>query len=296
MNTRSQPKIVFFGTSRFAEILLQKLASEHNIIHSVIITTPDMPVGRKQIMTASPVKEWALKNSLPLLQPAKLKGSEFLEALGTDWDLFIVASYGKIIPKEVLDIPRRGTLNVHPSLLPRYRGASPLQAQILANEEHIGTTIMLMDEEVDHGAIVAQKEMPREAELSNKTFSELESFMAIESAEILAICLGPWLKSEIEPQEQNHSEATFTALLKKEDGRIDFDPIHPEINAEKNWRTYLAYEHWPGTFFFIKTNGGEKRIVIKEAELADGSFIPKRVIPEGKKEMAYDIFLTSLSK
>src|SRR3989344_3166071 len=149
------PSFVFFGTPEFAVVVLDEL-KEHGLTPSLIVTAPDKKRGRKLLLTPQPVKIWAEKNNISILQPEKLD-SHFIQGLQhTTYDLFIVAAYGKIIPKSILSLPRHGALNVHPSLLPAFRGASPIQSAILyANIT--GTTIMLMDEVLDHGHIVAQE-------------------------------------------------------------------------------------------------------------------------------------------
>lgn len=272
----------FFGTSRFSELILDLLKYKQNIIPSLIVTSPDKPVGRKQIITPPRTKVWAEKNNLSVYQPASLKKEEAIERL-KGFDFFVVASYGKIIPKTILDLPQKGTLNIHPSLLPKYRGPSPIQFQILENEQNIGTTIMLMDVEVDHGQILAQKEIKYNPHLPPfGTYTEQESIYAIESAELFAETLPKWLTKEMKPVEQNHAKATFTRMIKKEDGEINLndDPL-------KNYTKYLAYYEWPKVFFFTEINGLRKRNIITDATFEEGKFIIKKIIPEGKKETFY---------
>ena len=167
----SSIKFVFLGTSELSVKILEKLI-ESGHIPSLVVTAPDKPKGRKMIMTPSPVKVFAQKNNLKIIQPEKLNSELFQktdlpglpsqslratmqDGFSSDYDLFIVASYGKIIPKSIFEIPKFGILNVHPSLLPKFRGPSPIQSFILSGEEKTGVTIMLMDEQVDHGAILA---------------------------------------------------------------------------------------------------------------------------------------------
>lgn len=271
----------FFGTSRFSVILLEELR-EKGVIPSIIITAPDRPVGRKQIMTPPPVKEWAQQNNIPTLQPEKLKDEDFIAHL-KDYPLFIVASYGKIIPKVILDLPKHGILNVHPSLLPKYRGASPIQNQILENEEHVGTTIMHMDEEMDHGDIIKQKEIkitPFPA-----PYDEVEETLAKESATLLAEVLPQWIAGSIKGTAQDHPTATYTKIIEKADGEISLsaDPL-------QNYNKYLAYHSWPKTFFFFEKDGKKMRAVITDATFENGGFSIKSVIPEGKNEMSYQAF------
>src|SRR3989344_6086527 len=164
----SNLNFAFFGTSEFAVKILGRLI-ESGYIPSLVVTTPDKPQGRKMIMTSPPVKVFAQKHNLKIVQPERLAVKPPLGGLtAKSFDLFIVASYGKIIPKSILDIPKFGTLNVHPSLLPKFRGPSPIQAFILSGEEKTGATIMLMDEQVDHGPILAQRKL--EFSISNFQF------------------------------------------------------------------------------------------------------------------------------
>lgn len=275
---------VFFGTSRFSVILLEELREKFDIIPDLIVTTPDRPVGRKHVITPPPAKDWAIENDIATFQPETLKGnSDLIEEL-SQYELFIVASYGKIIPKEILDIvaEKHGTLNVHPSLLPKYRGASPIQNQILNAEEHPGTTIMLMDEEMDHGAIIAQKNVT----LPESAYAEAEEKLAVESAALLADVLPKWIAKKMKPVPQDHDQATYTKIIKKEDGEISLSG-----DPRANYLKHLAYNEWPKTFFFFEIDGMKQRAVITDASFENGAFIIKKVVPEGKNEMSYEEFL-----
>jgi len=145
--------IVFFGTSRFSVIVLEEL-KKAGIMPELVVTAPDTPQGRKLILTPPPVKAWAQENGVKFLQPQKLDDSFIGQLSKVNAQLFLLASYGKIIPQKVLDLPQHGTLNVHPSLLPKYRGPSPIQSQILADDKNVGVSIILLDEKMDHGPIV----------------------------------------------------------------------------------------------------------------------------------------------
>jgi methionyl-tRNA formyltransferase len=277
---------VFFGTSRFSVILLDELKKHFNIVPSLVVTAPDRPVGRKQIITPPPIKVWADAHGIATLQPEKLKNPDFLEKI-SPFSLFIVASYGKIIPKVVLDIPKLGTLNVHPSLLPLYRGASPLQSQIRNNESHVGTTIMAMDEQMDHGGIIAQKELSFAPGEFPAPYAEVEATLAIESATLLANVLPAWISGTATVTEQDHTSATFTKIIEKADGELSLsdDPF-------KNYCTYLAFSEWPKTFFFFEKDQKKMRAVIADASFENGAFVIKKVIPEGRKEMTYQDFVS----
>lgn len=278
---------VFFGTSRFSVILLEELKNRFQIVPSLIVSTKDMPVGRKQILTSSPVSTWAKDNKIETLKPDNLKDPEFIEKIKS-YSLFIVASYGKIIPKVVLDIPSLGTLNVHPSLLPKYRGASPIQYQILKDEEEIGTTIMLMDEQMDHGPIVSQKNINKQ-EIENLKYNEVEELLAKESATLLYETLSGFIEKKINLFPQNHNEATYTKIIKKEDGEIFLDQ-----DPHKIYLKYLAFHTWPKIFFFTHKDNQKNRVIVTDATYKNGILEILKVIPEGKKEMDYQSFLIGL--
>jgi methionyl-tRNA formyltransferase len=244
-------------------------------------------------MRRSPVKEWALRRDIPVIEPETL--SDVPPEL-KDFDVYIVAAYGKIIPKALLDIPRYGTLNVHPSLLPKYRGPSPIEQQILDDVREVGVSVILLDEETDHGPVLAQKAIALD-ELRGR--AELEHLLWEEGGALLASILPTWVLESsgrhdgeypdtLVPEPQKHAEATFTPRVSKEDGFIDLAG-----GARKNYLKYLAYEGWPGTYFFSEKDGEKIRVKIASAELVDGTFTPLRVIPEGKREMAYADFLAN---
>lgn len=266
--------IAFFGTPKFAVYVLEEL-EKAGVVPALIITAPDKPAGRGLVLTPPPVKDWAITRDIAFLQPASLKKEDpdLDILLNTEWDLFIVAAYGKILPEALVNTPVHGTLNVHPSLLPKFRGASPIESQILADERTVGVSIMKLDKEMDHGPIVSQASITLDAWPMRAR--ELEELLAREGGALLAESLAPYLSRELQPTEQDHSAATFTRKISKEDGQIDLS-----ADGYQNYLKYCAYDEWPGTFFF--KDG--KRIKIVSVELKNGSFKPLRVIPEGKKE------------
>jgi methionyl-tRNA formyltransferase len=215
---------------------------------------------------------------------------ELIDGLASeDWDVFIVASFGQILPKKLLDIPRRGTINVHPSLLPRLRGPSPMRSAILNDEKDTGVSIMLMDEKMDHGPLLAQKKVRIEPwPPRGKQFDEL---MANEGGALLARTLPLWLKGELEAQEQNHDLATYTKKFTKEDGLLD---LHDD--AHKNLLKVRAFDGWPGTYTFFERASKELRVQILDAHIEGNKLMIDSVKPEGKKEMLYVDFLRSGAK
>jgi methionyl-tRNA formyltransferase len=278
-------KIAFLGNSKFSVFCLEEMKKSGHT-PDLVVTTPDRPSGRKMELTQSETKVWALANHVPFLEQEKLKEEDFLNKL-KDYDLFLVASYGKIIPTVILDMPKYGVLNIHPSLLPKYRGPSPLQEQILNDEKNIGVTLMLMDKEVDHGPIIASQGISL-VQLPN--LIELKEITAKVGVQLFIDNLEAWINKSIEPKEQDHTKATFTKKVEKADGLLDI------INGDqyKNYLKYLAYYTWPQTYFFIEKNNQKIRVIIKEAEFTVNKFTIKRVLPEGKKEMSYEDFMRGL--
>lgn len=284
-------KIAFFGNSEFSLIILEEL-KKLGVLPDLVVTTEDKPIGRKMVLTPTPTKVWAENNSIEYIEAKKLKDEGFLKKI-SEYDLHIVASYGKIIPKVVIDMPKYHVLNIHPSLLPKYRGPSPLQEQILNNDTEIGVSIMLIDEQVDHGAVVAQKKV--DIALWPVSFTELEHILGREGAKLLSEILPDWIKGNIEAKEQDHTQATFTKKVEKIDGLLTLSETEP-WEKYTDYLKYLAFEQWPGTYFEIEKDGKKMRVLIKKASWKDGQFILERVLPEGKKEMDYKDFLRGLSR
>ncbi len=280
-------KFVFFGSSEFSVYVLEELLL-HGLKPTLILTTPDKPQGRKLVLTPNIIKTWAKDHNIEVLDPGSLKpntdsGQKTIAQLSAlNSELFLVASYGKIIPKEIFEIPEKKTLNIHPSLLPKYRGASPIQSQILEDEKKIGVSIMQIEETMDTGPVLIQKEIKFEDGEWPIGRNKLEKILAVEGARAFAHIYQEWLAGAINPIIQNESEATYCQKIEKQDGLIDLkdDPY-------QNLLKIRAYEEWPGTYFFYEG----KRIVIKEADLENGELRIKRIVPEGKKEMSYEDFL-----
>jgi len=279
-------KIAFWGSSDFSAIAVDEL-KRNGVIPDIIVTTPDKPQGRKMILTPTPAKKWAEENGIECITPTKLKDPQFLEKL-KEYNLMIVASYGKIIPQEVIDIPKYKILNIHPSLLPKYRGASPLQNQILNNEQEVGVSIMQVDIEMDHGPIIKQKKVEMEGWPIG--FTKLQENLAKEGAKIIIEILPDWIKGKIEPKEQDHEAATFTKKVEKANGFIDIK----NDDQFKNYLKILAYEEWPRAYFEIEKDSKKIRIIITKAIWKDDALEIQKVIPEGKKEMDYKSFLLGI--
>lgn len=279
----------FFGSDEFSVSTLIEL-KDAGYIPSLIVCAPDRPKGRGLTLTPPPAKVFAEVNNIKFLQPEKLN-SDFVQDLNqvsVKYDFFVVSSYGKIIPQSVLDIPELGTLNVHPSLLPKYRGASPIESQILYNEPNIGVSIILLDSEMDHGPILASKTLEIN-NLEERKYSLLSKKLASIGGKLLADIINDFVEGKVVPKEQDHSSATFTKKIQKSDGEIKL-----EDNAKNNYLKFLAYDIWPETYFYATKNNNQIRVKIKEAILENDTFVIKTVIPEGGKLMSFDDFKRGL--
>lgn len=275
-------KIGFFGGPEISLITLRKLHDAGFTI-SFIVTSLDRPQGRKLVLTPPPAKVWGLEHTIPVLQPTNLASEDFKKNLKEyNADVFVVMAFGRLIPEEILNLPKRKSLNIHPSLLPRFRGPCPIESAILADEKETGVTIMLMDKEMDHGPIVTQEKIA--VEPWPPTAEELGTELVSAGSDILAQLLPDWVAGKTQTVEQDHLRATFTKKIIKEDGLIDLagDPY-------KNYLKIQAYHEWPSAYFFINN----KRVKITEASFRDGKLTIEKVIPEGKNEMPYETFLKS---
>jgi methionyl-tRNA formyltransferase len=277
LNINMNYTFAFLGSDEFSIIVLEELI-QAGYRPSLCITQPDKPKGRKLVLTPTPIKEFCIAKNIPYITPEKLVTEE-ITSLNTEYDFFVVASYGKIISQSILDIPKYGCLNVHPSLLPQYRGASPIEAAILNDTKDTGVTIMLMDAQMDHGPIIKQaeylfEEWPKSKQIVHDTLAHL-------GGRILAEVIQPFVQGDIVFTEQDHEQATFTKMIKKEDGRINLEDTSYEIYLK-----YLALTPWPGLFFFIQKDGRELRIKIESAHFDKvKGFVIDTIIPEGKGSM-----------
>lgn len=274
-------KFVFFGTPDFAVYVLEELA-EAGHLPSLVVTAPDMKIGRGNKYDSPPVKKWADSHNIATLQPEKID-ELFLDNFNKDkYDVFILAAYGRMLPKKLLDIPKCGILNVHPSMLPRLRGPSPVRSAILTNERNTGTTIIILDEKMDHGPIVAQENIEIEEKDWPPLLPELEEMLFRKGGKILVKILEDYLAGKIIPKIQDEAKATYSKKIKKEDGLVDLEKDSPKEIYNK----YCAFYGWPGIYFIAKN----KRIKITDAIFENGQFVIKKVLPEGKKEIKYEDF------
>ena len=293
-------RIVFMGTPDFSVPTLAMLADSFQVIG--VLTQPDKPAGRGQRLTASAVKQWAQPRGLPVFQPRTLRDATIQAQLAEmKPDVIVVAAFGLLLPKPVLDLPLRGCLNVHASLLPKYRGAAPIPAAILNGEPETGVTLMVMDEGLDTGPAIASAAIPI---LSDDTTATLTTRLADLGAHLLAETLPRWVAGEITPQPQDHSRATLAPKLDKADGRLDWS--RPAVELDRRVR---AFSPWPGTFTAwngkllrilsvqatARQTQGSPGLVVKDAEgigvlTGDGVLRLVSVQLEGKRAMRAEDF------
>jgi methionyl-tRNA formyltransferase len=251
-------RTIFFGSGAFAVPVLRALLAHPSIEVVGVVTPPDRPAGRRGEPTPVPIAVEARRFGLPLLQPDRVRTPETaaaIEALAPE--LGVLADFGRIVPPSILEIPRHGILNVHPSLLPRHRGATPVPATILAGDPEAGVTVMRMDEGLDTGPLLGGRSWPLEG---SETASELEARAAREGAGLLAELLGPYLLGRLEPVPQDEALSSLTRPLRRADGRLD--PARPAVEIERQVR---AFQPWPGSF--VETPLG--RLVILKGLVAE---------------------------
>ncbi|MFA6414806.1 MAG: methionyl-tRNA formyltransferase [Candidatus Paceibacterota bacterium] len=267
-------KFVYFGTPAVASNTLEMLLLR-GFTPALVVTSPDAPRGRGLVLTPSSVKSLSLTHEIPFLTPEQLTPEviDSIKALGCDYAVCV--AYGKIFPEALIAAFPLGVLNVHYSLLPKYRGATPLEAALLAGDMETGVTIQKMVRELDAGDIVAQAATPV---APDETARELRPRLIELGATLLADTLPSYLAGDITPLVQDATFATRSGKFKKEDGQLDL-----AASAEENWNRYRAYADSIGTYFF--ENG--KRMKITKASLVGEKFVVERVIPEGKREVEY---------
>jgi len=279
------PSFVFFGTPDLAVTILDELKTS-GLTPKLIVTAPDRRSGRGMKVTPPPVKIWADEHHVPTLQPEKLD-EQFVAKLKEDeWDVFVVFAYSAILKPEVFTIPKYGSINLHPSLLPKLRGPSPIVSAILTDQKETGVSVIRIDGRMDHGPILAQEAVTPTT--WPPYVSDLEAQLVHVGGKLLADVLVKLPKGEIEPQEQEHGEASFCHMLQKEDGRIDLadDPY-------RNLLKIRAYANWPGAYFFTEKNRRAIRVKVVSAHIENTKLILDEVIPEGKKRMSYEDFFAS---
>lgn len=246
-------RVSFFGTHDFAATILQGLIKSPDFEVSQVITPPDRPVGRAQELQKTPVKKLAEKYDLPILQPLSLKNFQFLNL---NFKLSVVAEYGLLIPNHIIETPKYGTINVHASLLPKYRGASPIQSALINGETETGVTIMRVDRGLDTGPILSQKKIKIEP---NDSYKTLDQKLAILGLAALLEALPKYITGELNPIKQNDAQATVTRRLTRADGKIDWRKSNQQI-----YNLYRGLTPWPG----IWTTWNRQRLKLLRIKLA----------------------------
>ncbi len=267
-------KFIFFGTPYVARDTLEALL-ENGFKPELVVSNPDAPRGRGRVMTPSETKVLAEQHNLPVYTPMRLDAEAVAEIKKYNCDFAIVVAYGKILPQSLLDIFPKGVFNIHYSLLPKYRGASPVETALLNNDAETGVTIQKMVLAMDAGDILAQEKVDV---LNDDNTTSLRKRLIDLGNEMLIKVLPDIQSGNLDLVPQDSDTVSFASKMKKEDGLISFEDSDLE-----NWSKYRAYVEWPGTYFF--ENG--KRIKITKAHFDNGKFMIDRVIPEGKKEMDY---------
>jgi methionyl-tRNA formyltransferase len=267
--------IVFMGTAELSCPSLEKLARDPRCRVVAVVTQPDKPKGRDLKLQPSPVKLLAQKLDLPLRQPAKAREEKFISELrDLKPDLIVVVAYGQILPQAILDLPKFGCINLHTSLLPKYRGASPIQSALLNGESETGVTIMKMDAGLDTGPILSQRATSILPEDDSQT---LHDRLAQLGADLLLETIPDFLAGKISPRPQPAEGAGYAAKIKKEDGKIDW-----KQPAEKILDRLRAFTPWPGAFTFLQTEPKPLLLKIWKAEIIGRSGPPGDVLQADK--------------
>jgi len=253
-------RIIFMGTSFLAKEILKNLI-ENNIKIKLVITQPDRPAGRRKKLKPSEVKKLAKKNNLKMEQFVKLDETAFEKIKLLNPDLVIVVAYRMIIPANFLEIPKKGFVNIHPSLLPKLRGPSPIQTSLLQGLEQTGITIMQIDSGVDSGKIIYQEQLQVKPQ---DTYPDLEEKVITKTTQIMTETLDKYLENEITPQAQNSKQATYTKIIKKQDGKIDWSQ-----SSIKIYNQFRAFSNWPQVYTLWTKNGTNKKLILTKITKTD---------------------------
>ena len=283
--TTNNLRIAFVGTPELTIPILEELKNT-GYTPEVVVTGMDKPVGRKMTITPPEPKKWADENNVEIFQPNKLDPEFIAEFRKLNIDLSIVVAYGKIIPEELINIPKFGTINIHYSLLPKYRGATPVEAAILNGDTETGVCIQHMRYKLDSGPIIKMEEISIG---DTDTAEELRGKLNIVGKKLLIKSIEELVSGNAKMLEQDETQATFCKKIKKEDGEIDLDD-----NETINYNKFRAYNKWPRTYFFTEKNGQKTRVIITEAKIENNTFVIEKVIPEGKKEIPYSEFIKTI--
>ncbi|MDE2031274.1 MAG: methionyl-tRNA formyltransferase [Patescibacteria group bacterium] len=283
MSINNNLNFAFFGTPEISKQTLEILYAS-GYIPKVIITSADQRSGRGMHLKETEVSLWAKNHKILCLKPEKIDQKFIDEFKKYDIDLSIVVAYGKILPESLIKTPRLGTINIHYSLLPKYRGASPVEEALINGDEFTGISIQKMVFDLDSGPIITQEEVNIN---QDETKTELLNRLANIGGRLLVDILPDIFNNKITLKQQD-GPATYCKKIKKESGLLDLND-----NPLSNYNKYRAFTDWPGAYFFLEKNGKQTRVKIKRAEFKNNSFVIKRIIPEGKKEMNYEDFIRS---
>lgn len=313
-------KLAFFGAPHFAAEVLKNIIEDKDLPIELcfVVTQPDRPVGRKQTITPTPVKIMAKQNGIPVIET--LTSPEIEDKL-KEIDLVLLYAFGELIPKKMLTIPRWGFWNIHPSLLPEYRGPSPITYPLLMGDKKTGVSLIMMDEKLDHGPIIDQEEYEIQ---KNDTRTSLENRLSEIGYRLFKKYVQILLDGRIQKYNQNDIKATYTRLLTKKDGYLPFETVQTILKKESitkgdtpsivvdflskygvkstfdyqlsiyNW--YRAFFPWPGLWTIVQINGEEKRLKITGIELKEGRTAISKVQLEGKKEVDINTFIRAYSQ
>lgn len=271
-------KFALFGTPYVARDTLMRLV-DAGYTPAVVITSPDAPRGRGLTLTPCETKEWAKEHDLPVITPEKLDDDFLKELVSYGCDYGIAVAYGKIIPQVVIDAFPKGILNVHYSLLPKYRGASPVEMALWHGDAMTGVTIQQMAFKLDTGDVLAQREISIEPQDTTLT---LRPKLIEAGADLLIGTLPAFINGSVTRMQQNEAHATRAPKIRKEQGHLDLD-----ANSQTNWNTYRALRESPGTYFLAEKDGTRIRVKITDAKFENKIFSILRVIPEGKSEQNF---------
>ncbi len=274
----SHRKFAYFGTPYVARDTLAYLL-ERGYVPEVVITSPDAPQGRGLTLQPCATKAFALEQGLTVRTPEKLDAAFREELARYGCEYAIVVAYGKILPTKLIESFPLGVLNIHYSLLPKYRGASPVEAALRNGDAVTGVAIQRMVFELDAGDLLALREVAIEP---TETTRELRPRLITEGARLLADTLPAFEAGTIAPVPQDHAQATHVGKIDKSEGELSLMG-----DAQENWNKYRAFAESPGTYFFMERGGKRIRVKIKTARFENGAFMPERVVPEGKNETDY---------
>lgn len=287
MTRMSHIKFVYFGGEPIGVPVLEELKAAH-LLPELIVCNPDRPAGRKQILTPPAVKVWAEENGIETFQPEDIPKDpcDLGKITSEMWDVFVVVAYNKILPNWFIDLPKHKTINVHPSLLPLLRGASPIRTSILEDmKDDCGVSVMQLDAKMDHGPILAQKKLS----IDNWPIEgpELDVALGRLGGSLLTETLPAYIRGEVTPKEQDHAQATYCGRIKKDAAELTLDP-HNLPSGQEAYEALLkirAYAGWPTAFFMYEN----KRYKIISAEIdAKGKLQIHSVIPEGKSKIPFN--------